>query len=223
MEHTVFITDIDTPLGASLARLYLTEGFSVFGTGTTEKGLARISEEMTADREGAFVAELWRRASPISARNMMLKAQNTLGEMNDFIVLGNPVSLPSGFHDLKVDVLDRDIDEWVKGNLFLLRDILVHCMDREQSNVSLVCLIHEISDSPLSDTIRRSFLGLAHALLGVYGGGAFNIQAFESAADLTEEFALYIFRTLTERSGRAAGKWMRYQKGLFSTLKKTVD
>ena len=222
MERNVFITDIDTSLGADLSRLYLKEGFGVFGTGTTEEGLSRITSETGPDAETSLVTGIWRRASPISARNMVLKAQNSFDDLNNFIVIGNPIPSSSGFDDFKVDALDRDIDNWVKGNLFLLRDILAFCLNRKEARISLICL-HHGGESPISDVIRRGFSGLARSLLRIYDEGAFSIQVFESVANLSNEFALYIFRTLTERGERAAGKWLRYQKGLFSTLKKAGD
>ena len=222
MNSAAFVTDVDTPLGLEITRLFLKDHRAVFGTVSTEDEKTSVPKALSLNDEDLFHVECWNRGSPISARNMLISALNIFTVLDDFLFLGNPIPVTTGFHTLKVDTFQREVDSWIKGDLFLLRDILSYCTDKKRGNLSLICLNHAHPESPLEEMIRRGFAGLANSLLHVYGGKDLKIFAFDASSDVSEEFAAFIFRHLSERKEKASGRWLRFQKGIFSTLKPGV-
>ena len=222
MSSAVFISDINTPLGLEITRLFLRHDRAVFGTVSTDDEKTSVPEALSLKDGDLLHVECWNRSSPISARNMLISAMNNFTDFDDFLLLGNPIPVTTGFHTVKVDAFQKEVDTWIKGDLFLLRDILSFCTDRQKGNLSLICLNHAHPEAPLEEMIRRGFTGLANSLLHAYGGKDLNIFAFDASSDVSEEFAAFIFRHLSERKDKASGRWLRFQKGIFSTRKPGV-
>ena len=218
MSRVAFISDIDTPLGNSLVRHYLKGQNHVFATYSSEldqEGEQAI-EALKETGGEALLVDKWNRGSPVSAKNMFLQSLNQFGSLDEVVLLGNPPLSAPPLHEIPFEIIDRSVDEWIKGNLFLLKSVLTRYLERQGGVLALVNLRHSKPASPLEEALRRSFLGLANSLITAYGDSGINVIAFESTSEKAEEYAGYIYRNLSESGSRSAGRWLRHRKGLFA-------
>jgi len=180
-----------------------------------------LEEELRALREGAVEAlavEEWNRSSPISAKSMFLKALNRFDTVDEVLLLGDPhLALPP-LDEVSYEMIERTVDCWVKGNLFLLKNVLSRYLKTGAGTLALVNTRFHEEPSPLEEAIQRSFMGITRSLLTAYGDRGINVVAFESTDDHVMDFAGYIYKSLTDRSSRSSGRWLRYKKGLFGGL-----
>jgi NAD(P)-dependent dehydrogenase (short-subunit alcohol dehydrogenase family) len=220
MSRTAFITDLDTSLGVELARRYLDEGYRVFATvsQTVEDEGAAYSPLEKAAGENLTV-QLWKRFSPFSAKSMILQAIAKYDNVDETLILGNPSLEAPDFHETDMALIDKTVDSWIKGSLFLLKEILSLYSTRGGGIIALISQKQAASNSPLEGAIRYGFSGICQALLKSHGSDNIAVNGFESSAELTEEFAEFIFRNLSERGRRVSGKWFRFHAGILSSLK----
>jgi len=217
----VFITDLDTGLGAELAGLYLQAEWRVFGTvsSASEDEEDRIASKLGKLKQSAGEAlqtGLWNRHSPVSAKNMLLQARSRLEPISTFIVMGNPVDLSSSALIQEVRLLDRGVDNWVKGSLFLIREILRVLLEQESGRLALICWNRGHPESLLEEAVRQAFLGAAQSLL--QRSGELAVNAFESDSASARDFAAYVFRNLSDRADKLSGKLMHFGKGFLAGL-----
>jgi hypothetical protein len=221
MSQVAFISDIDTPLGFQLARLYLQEENRVFATKSGNE--AQVSEEELKSLQGtagdALLVETWNRSSPISAKNMFLAALNRFGTPDEVLLIGHSHRSIPALHEASFETIEKSVDCWIKGNLFLLKTVLHSYLEKRRGTIALINERSENSSSPLEGTIDRSFAGLAHSLLTAYSDHGVSVVAFESAVEQAEDYAVYIFRCLKETRGKTTGKWMRFRRGIFGGFK----
>ena len=199
MSRVIFISDIDTPLGEELARLYLKGETRVFATASPVENKEQPGGYMSLiDRAGdSLQVETWNRNSPISAKNMILRAISRYSGLDEVLLLGNAGLSTPALHDTSYETIERTVDYWVKGNLFLLKPVLTRYLEKKNGVLALICMKYDDRASPISELIRRSFLGLTHSLLDTYANRGFSINAFESSSAEVREFAAYIHRHLT--------------------------
>jgi len=247
MSRVAFISDIDTPLGLELARCYIRDENQVFATTSTfikggagigagngregggaagavpqereaEPGLEEEIEALRDQAGDALAVEQWNRSSPISAKSMFLKALNRFENLEEVLLLGDPSLTLPPLDQISFEVIERTVDCWVKGNLFLLKNVLSRYLKTGAGTLALVNTRFHEEPSPLEEAIQRSFMGITRSLLTAYGDRGINVVAFESTDDHVMDFAGYIYKSLTDRSSRSSGRWLRYKKGLFGGL-----
>ncbi len=218
MSRVAFISDIDTPLGNSLVRLYLQDQNRVFATYSSdldEEGEENLEALKETGGESLLV-DKWNRGSPVSAKNMFLQAINQFDSLDEVLLMGNPPLFAPPLHETPFETIDRSVDEWIKGNLFLLKSVLTRYLEKQGGVLALVNLRNSKPASPLEEALRRSFSGLANSLITSYGDSGINVIAFESTSEKAEEYAGYIYRNLSDSGSKSAGRWLRHRKGLFS-------
>lgn len=134
MSRVALITDIDTTLGNELVRLYLEEGNRVLATTNTEASLTSLVD-VAGD---SLTVVRWNRRSPVSARNMLLKTLATYQKLDDLLLLGPPDTNSVSLLQVDLAEIEEEIDTWIKGSLFLIREGLTHFEKRRMGVMALV-------------------------------------------------------------------------------------
>ncbi|HEB10614.1 MAG TPA: hypothetical protein ENI06_05310 [Spirochaetales bacterium] len=220
MSKTVLITDIDTPLGFDLSKTFLEQGDRVVGT----VAVPDKESNFKALNSSSFTLRRWQRSSSLSAKNLLLSIINDFNNLDEALLLQAP-SLPAKLlHEVATAEIEHGVDLWIKGNLFLLKEIL-ELFNRGRGGV--VALInYSPHDStgilpPLESALRGSFQALAKSLFSSYSRENLYINGFESNTAQSSDFADFIRQTLSDRGRRVSGRWFRFQakSGLFSPFR----
>jgi hypothetical protein len=165
----------------------------------------------------------WNPGSPISARALVLAAENRMTHINEAVLICTP---PPGFHRPPEELSSPDIEtlvnDYIKGWFFLTKELLVRFKARQAGVLAMVLLEPPArgKDEPVDTAgpaVAASFRALVQALLAASTGKPYQVLGF-SGSDTGEAqaFAAFIFKIMEEDGRRNGGKWHKFGKiGLF--------
>ena len=243
MEKVVLITDADTPLGYEIAKKYIASGIRLIAaSGSDEKieSFSSMGSEM-------YLQVKWSRRSPISARNLILAGLNHFKRIDDAVILQTPYaglyrgsgketgkSAPAvspedtvrtagagrrRFSDIQFADIESVLDTWVKGNLFLIKELTRYRTGRMEEEMGSGIALVQYSEVNVSDftPLEALILNGFESFIKTVSGADVRINGFSSANTVITEYADFIFRTLQEKSVRFNGRIFRFQsrQGLF--------
>jgi NAD(P)-dependent dehydrogenase (short-subunit alcohol dehydrogenase family) len=220
MGRVVLVSDVQTPVGEELARRYLAEGASVAVTRSNQK--ARESP-LVSESEGFLLTD-WNRRSPISTRNVLLTVLTRFGRIDEAVLLHCPTVEARLLPETSYESIERAVDAWLKGSLFLLKGLLEAFARDGGGRLALVDYAPREAVAgrpPLEAALRGAFKALAQSLLDAGGPKGVTVHGFESVETLARDFAGFIVETMVARGDRPSGKWLRFQprSGLLAPLR----
>jgi hypothetical protein len=183
-------------------------------------GIANAQAAQGEDKPSGQITLQWNPGSPISARTLVLAAENRLGRIDRAILVCQPPSFYRPVEELipvEVDVLASD---HIKSWFFLLRELAIYFRKREGGIIALVspelAAAKEARQDLFGGPAAAAFRSLAQALLDSQEAEPFSVLAASRAAVGAEaDFAARLFRAM-ERPEKNGGKWLRLgKKGLF--------
>jgi hypothetical protein len=188
----------------------------------------RFSPQDSSSRETPAAAETksiprlsfpWNPGSPISARTLMIAAENRLLHVDEAIL----VCAPPSVHRSAANLLSADIEimlnDQIKGWFFLVKELASVFRTRKAGTLALA--FSDIGsgggkdDAPdlLGAAAFASFRALAQGLLASAFEESYLTMGFSSSSAGDEtDFAAYIFKTLDEGSRKNNGKLLKYGK-----------
>jgi len=166
----------------------------------------------------------WNPASPVSAKTLMVTAENRLGQINDAILICSPPALYRQPELLSPMEIMTAVDDQIKGWFFLIRELVL--MFRRKNGGALGLVAPEFAsgngrDGPadlLGPSAAASFRAFSQGLLASASDEPFHILGFtaseSSSSGSGEEahFASYIFKNLEDGDRKNNGKWLKYSK-----------
>jgi NAD(P)-dependent dehydrogenase (short-subunit alcohol dehydrogenase family) len=207
MSGTVLVVEGDTPLGRALVRRFRQSGWRVVAT-------FRKTDRAESTEDGPGLTRTpWGRASPVSARNVMLKTL-TVHERLDAVVFAlTPTLKRVLLHETDYTEMEEALDEWVRGTIFLLHEAIGRMV--QQGSGALALVQTDIRDPaivypPLEAAIRGALHELGTSLLASYGGEGLAVYRFETDHTGLDEYSKYIVDTITRASPRDRGRTHRY-------------
>ncbi len=244
MEKVVLITDADTPLGYEIARKYIASGIRLIAAAGSDEKIESFSS-MDSER---YLQVKWSRRSPISARNVILAGLNHFKRIDDAVILQTPYAglyrgsgketgkiSASGvspedtvrtagagrrrFCDIQFADIEYVLDTWVKGNLFLIKELTRYRTGGKEKEMGSGIALVQYSEVNVSDftPLEALILNGFESFIKTVSGADVRINGFSSAKALIAEYADFIFKTLQEKSARYNGRIFRFQtrQGLF--------
>jgi hypothetical protein len=173
--------------------------------------------EKTENKPGRMVLS-WNPGSPISARTVILAAENRLGQINDALLVCSPPPL----YRLPEALIPTEIETYVnnqfKGWFHLARELALYFRNRESGTLALI--VPEAgsgSDFPvdiLGPAAAASFRSFARSLLSPADNEPFHILGFSCEPGKEKEFAPWMYK-MVDASGKNSGKWQKFKVGLF--------
>jgi NADP-dependent 3-hydroxy acid dehydrogenase YdfG len=216
----VLITDADTPVGDQLVRRYLSEGY---GVGATCSAGVRIETPLVSEEEDLLLID-WNRKSPISARNLLLTALNRFHRIDETLLVSAPQLELKLLQETATQTIDRAVDTWIKGTLFLTKAVL-DLYGRKRAGC-LAFINHTAQEQaavlpPLESALRGALTAAAEAVFASIDQPNVFVNAFESRSPKIEELADFVFDTMKNKAARSSGKWYRFpaRPGLLSALR----
>jgi NAD(P)-dependent dehydrogenase (short-subunit alcohol dehydrogenase family) len=223
----------------------MTRGIFIVGN---ESALSRAIEAETGNRVEQFAAALipnrlsgaarnsaqenekrlsldWNPSSPISARTLVLAAENRLERIDEAILICSPPSIRSSAAELPMSDVEIMINDHIKGWFFLVKELASVFSSRRRGTLALV--YSDVAPSAgrddaadvLGPSSLASFRALTHGLLAA----AHNEQYFTAGFSLSEAgneaaFASFVFKSIDEITKRTNGKLHKF--GKFNFFKK---
>jgi NAD(P)-dependent dehydrogenase (short-subunit alcohol dehydrogenase family) len=220
LNRVALITDVHTPLGDQLARRYLSEGY---GVAASRPNQIPIETPLVSEDEDLLVID-WNRKSPISAKNVLLTALNRFDGIDQTLLLSAPEPEQKLLQETTTEAIDRAVDSWIKGSLFMIKAVLELYGRRQTGSLALINHLAQEQIAalpPLESTLRGGFTAAAEAILAGTGQQNVFVNGFESRTDKIEELADFIFDTMNSRGNRTSGRWYRFppRSGILSALR----
>jgi hypothetical protein len=221
MDRVVLITDIDTALGLSLLETYHRNGVKALGISSAEKKIKSFPEFGKDELE---IFE-WRRYSPIDAKNVIIEVLKKYKTIDEALVVQSVSASGTILPDIDIALIDKTVDYWVKGNLYLTREILSFFSKVKKGILAFIDhrpINENEKSSPLEESVRSAFSGIIGSLLPCYLGKEVFINGFESTSANELNFAQFVYKNMNERFRNVSGKLVTYHesKGIFGNFKR---
>ena len=160
---------------------------------------------------------VWNKRSPLSARNAVLSVLNRSGGIDDAVLCWEPGGFNKTFHETSSAVYDLQIDRWVKGYGYLLKEIIGLFIKQQHGRLSFILDTDGLKVmTPLESAIFNYLKSLVTGLSGLYQNEAVKIYCFESDTERRDSFIDFFNKTIND-SKYTPGKIHRFtdRKGLF--------
>ena len=167
--------------------------------------------ELPVEADGVVTAS-WNRRSALSARSVVLHAQNTFGRLEEAVIVFSPVRESVPFHESSIVSLENRTDAEVKGYLFMIRELVALFQKQRSGRLVLAVLDPEAEvRSPLEAMSLGSFTAAAEALASTYRNEPMEVKLCYSRADDPAGYAGFILDSLkAPRPRRPRADWLRY-------------
>jgi hypothetical protein len=161
----------------------------------------------------------WNPGSPISARTLVLAAENRLEHISEAILVCSPPKVHRDTANLSFTDVEMLVNDHVKGWFFLVKELATVFKANGEGTLSLVYpdVNEAANDDETPDILGNSalavFRSLTRSLLAAAFSEPFLTLGFtgsESGDDTG--FAAFIFKQLEEKNRRGNGKLHKYGK-----------
>jgi len=174
----------------------------------------------SATPSGGAVPLSWNPASPISARTLVLAAENRMEKINNAILICSPPAVFKTAETLTPQEIDFIVNDDIKGWFLLVRELVLYF--RRVGSGSLSFVVPEISsgggakNTPvdlLGPAALASFQAFAQSILASSANEPFEVLGFTGfEAGSEAEFIPWLFKIIDEGSKKNSGRWHRYSK-----------
>lgn len=180
--------------------------------------------------EGGAIPLSWNTASPISARTLVLAAENRLGQINDAVLVCAPPAVYKTAGALAPEEIDILVNDHIRGWFFLVRELALYFRRTRNGSLSFVAP-ESASGEGANDSAGKSgrnrinqtdllgppaaasFRAFAQGVLASSANGPFRAMGFTAAeAGSEEDFAAWLFKKIDEGAGKDSGRWNKYSR-----------
>jgi len=203
MKKNILLTGFDTHLGNEIGKFLIKQGHKLLATieGTPQ-------EEET---DSPLKTVVWRPASPLSAKNLLLQSRGHFTQLDEVILLFSPIKEGIRFQNMTNQDISGALNTHFLSSLYLCREALMH-LDRQNSGHLTIIIYEENSDTSgkaLDQGIYQGFREFASALIKEYSDG--RVTVFDSRAGEIESFLDYYYNLLSQKESKyPLGKYNRH-------------
>jgi NAD(P)-dependent dehydrogenase (short-subunit alcohol dehydrogenase family) len=216
MKKSVLITGGNTFLGQQLVEQYIRQDWSV---ATAVAANTEAGEQKQELKESLLIIP-WNRNSIFSAKTVVREASRSFGQIDEFIILHQPPVINTAFEETAITELDDVVDECINGTVYLTREILDYCADKNDILLSYA-LQGDLGESgpAMTDGSAGFFRYFARGIIGRKRHGLYQTAYYSPKQD-HKGFAEFIFQYNQGRKEKGNGEWLRYseKKPLFSQV-----
>jgi len=160
----------------------------------------------------------WNPSSPISARTLIIAAENRLERIDEAILVCSPPSVRCSAAELPLADAEILVNDHIKGWFFLVKELASVFSSRKSGTLSLV--YHDVPPTKKDDiadvlgpTALASFRALAQGLLAAAHNEPYITVGFScSDAGNEESFSSFVFKSIDEVNARSSGKLYKFGK-----------
>ena len=164
----------------------------------------------------------WNPSSPISARALVLAAENRLEQIDEAILICSPPGIRSNPSGLPFSAVEILINDHVKGWFYLVKELSAIFKNRKRGTLALV--YPDINSGSAKDdtadllgpSALASFRAFTASLLASAHSEDYTTVGFSTTDSGNESaFAAHIFKNIDELSKRSNGKLFKFGKFSF--------
>ena len=173
-----------------------------------------------AEPAGKGAPLVWTPSSPISARTLIVAAENRLGQINNAILVCSPPAVYRTAESLTPVEIEILVNDHIRGWFFLIRELVLYFRRLGIGSLSFIAPEHcpdggtkNAQVDLLGPPALASFRTFAQGILASSANELFQIIGFtapESGAK--EEFAAWLFKLIDEGNRKNSGRWQKYPK-----------
>lgn len=205
MKRKILITGIDSELKTKLAKLFFDGNYIVAVT-------VNSSNKKVKPGTSNFIEIPWNNRSPLSAKNIILECQNKMEGFDEVLTILTSEQNNMPIHEISSAEIESFVDSSLKGNLFILKEIILYFQKTGAGNISL---IHGIEQgeilSPLYAVETGGLSTLTKSLFVSYQNEQLTINSYRSNSGELTNYAEYIFNNISERTKPVHGKIFKFQ------------
>jgi hypothetical protein len=176
-------------------------------------------QEHTAASAGVDIPFKWNPGSPVSARTIVLSAENRLEHIDEALLVCAPPSVRRSITELPARDIEILVNDHIKGWFLLAKELASVFKTRKAGTLGLI-----FSDFPsgggkdekadlLGQAALASFRAFSQSLLASSFDEPYLSLGFSSSETGDEgPFASFVFKTLDESSRKNNGKWYKFGK-----------
>ena len=178
-----------------------------------------VNAEAIKETAKGAISLAWNPSSPISARTLVLAAENRLGQINDAILICLPPAVYKTAENLLPEEIEILLNVHIKGWLFLIRELSLYF--RRAGSGSLSFIAPEPSSSSgkntqtdiLGPAAAASFRAFAQGVISSSSNEPFRAMGFTGYEAGTEsEFTAWFTKIIDDGSKKNSGRWHRYSR-----------
>jgi hypothetical protein len=216
MGRSILLNGKHTPLGSQLTRLFLEDGDRL--TGLIEGPLSEPLPGEEAEENLTLIP--WNRSSPISVHNVIVEAINRTGGIDEAVFLFQTEIENKPLHEQSLAAIDSYIDDYIKGSLYLLKEILGYFQKCRKGALYIVLDYAGMEVLPPIDALGVGGIeAFTNTLFMLYQNEEIRIHGFTSSTAEKPEYAAFIHRSITDKARSSHGKWFRFnERSMWSAL-----
>ena len=187
-------------------------GVSPINTYLADAAEKTDNKVLTADSSHAKGSAFsWNPASPISARSLILQAENTFESIGTVILPFDTDAYEDYYSKLSVESISKGIDNMVLGYFYVVSEIIARFEKYGEGN-----LVFFYSDDPnkekgiLSAAAASAFCTLAKKTAMLYAGKPAGIILVKSETNVSQEAADWLFQYLLQPGAQKAAVNAKY-------------
>ena len=170
----------------------------------------------------------WNPSSSISARSLVVAAENRLKQINDAILVCSPPAIYKSAEALSPEEIEILVSDHIKGWFFLVRELLLYFRRRDSGCLSLVVPeiavgreagrkgavgSRSISADIAGPSAAASFRAFAQSVVASHVGEPFRVMGFSTDEAGSEgEFAAWFFKMIDEGAVKNSGRWHKHSR-----------
>ena len=165
----------------------------------------------------------WNPGSPVSARSLVLAAENRLEHIDEALLVCTPPAAASTAAALDPASIENMVNDHIKGWFFLVKELAAVFKNRHAGTLALI--VPEITPIGGRDALpdllgaaaAAAFHSFAQGLLSAAFNDSYQTLGFTAEPGNETAFAGFIFKIMEETGKRTTGKWHKFGKlSLFS-------
>ena len=205
MKRKILIAGLDSALKTKLTKLFMNGNYKVAVT-------INSSNKKVNPGTSNLIEIPWNNRSPLSAKNIILECQNKMEGFDDILNIFSSEQNNKPIHEISSAEIESSIDSNLKGNLFILKEVILYFQKTGTGNISL---IHDIEQgeilAPLYAVETGGLSTLTKSLFVSYQNEQLTINSYRSNSGELTDYAEYIFNSINERTKPVHGKIFKFQ------------
>jgi len=173
-----------------------------------------------AEPAGKGVPLVWTPSSPISARTLVVAAENRLGQINNALLVCSPPAVYRTAETLTPEEIEILVNDHIRGWFFLIRELALNFRRLGTGSLSFIAPepgadggAKNAQVDLLGPPALASFRTFAQGILTSSANELFQVMGFSAPENAAkEEFAAWLFKIIDEGARKNSGKWQKYPK-----------